>query len=681
MFRNSLLFISLLFLATQVKSQCDLGEVEVEIVVHTDDYGYEGYWELTANGDFCGVNTIFAGGNEAVGCVGAGAQDQTPGGYGNNLMYTEGPWCLTEGEQFDITYRDDWGDGGFMFDVIVNGFNVITFEGIGLGGIYTFTALQPEAYDLSTTSADIYSYVELGLVPIGADFFNAGTETVQSFDFNYDVNGGEVVTQNVNFVMLENFESAHIDHETDLQILELGVYTIRIWADNINGEFEDGYNQNDTLVKVIEAGPGIPNIIDSYIGAGFELDEIVGSANQVDRPTDLDFHPVLSNKEMWITNKGIESIGGSTVTVFNVGESDQSSIWKRDGNAWHFMSLPTGIAFSQNGNWANSPGVYDANHNGGDAFTGPALWSSDMSVYAEESGGNGSHLDMLHASPECQGIAAEVDNVFWVFDGYTSDIVRYDFQDDHGPGNSYHGDAIIRRYSDDGVAKDPQDQIVSHLVLDKELQWLYVVDHGNARVIRIDINTGSNQGGVPNYSNPEAVAEYSEYTGYTQELVIDGLNKPAGIDIIEDRMILTDYESGEISIYDISSIPAQLLHVIPTGLSSLQGVKIGPDGRIYFVDYDTNAAYAVDITNVSVAERSSDFNVYPNPSNGLVNIHSFDESRINSVKAYDVLGNLVYDSAENTSRVQLDLTKLNAGVYQLIINSNRGVISEKLILN
>jgi len=678
--RISIILACVFLFNSTIQAQCDPGFVEVEIVVHTDDWGYEGYWELTSSEDMCGTNTIFAGGNDEVGCLGAGAQDQNPGGYGNNLMITEGPWCLPEGESFNITYRDDWGDGGFLFEVIVNGFNIESFEGMALGGIFTFSALQPQAHDLSATSADIYSYLELGLHQVGAEFFNAGTETVQSFDFNYDVNGGETFTQNINFVMLENYESVHLHHETEVQILEEGLYTIRIWADNINGEFEDDFHANDTIIKVVEAGPGIPNIIDSYIGAGFDLDEIVGPGDQVNRPTDLDFHPVLSNMELWVTNKGTEASGGSTVTIFNAGQEDQSSIWKQDGNAWHFMSLPTGMAFSQNGNWANSPGVYDANHNGGDAFTGPSLWSSDMNIYAEDSGGNGSHLDMCHASPECQGIAAEVDNVFWVFDGYTNDIVRYDFRDDHGPGNDYHGDAIIRRYSDDAVAKDPQEEIVSHLVLDKELHWLYVVDHGNARVFRIDINTGSDEGGTPNYDSPESYSEYSEYTGYTQELVIDGLNKPAGIDIIDDRMILTDYDSGEILIYDISSLPAQLMHTIPTGLSSLQGVKIGPDGRIYFVDYDTDRVYAVDITSVSVSEELSTFNVYPNPTQGIVNIHSTDDSMIQSIEAYDILGHLVYQNVVNNSRAQLDLSALNAGVYQLLVRTNKGVKTEKLIL-
>jgi hypothetical protein len=44
------------------------------------------------------------------------------------------------------------------------------------------------------------------------------------------------------------------------------------------------------------------------------------------------------------------------------------------------MSLPTSIAFSENGNWANSPSVYYANHNGGAALLVALCGSSDMAV-------------------------------------------------------------------------------------------------------------------------------------------------------------------------------------------------------------------------------------------------------------------------------------------------------------
>lgn len=68
-----------------------------------------------------------------------------------------------------------------------------------------------------------------------------------------------------------------------------------------------------------------------------------------------------------------------------------------------------------------------------------------MSIYAEPSGGNGSHLDMLHESPYCQGIASETLNRFWVVDGNLGDIVMYDFKADHGPGNNDHADGVVHR--------------------------------------------------------------------------------------------------------------------------------------------------------------------------------------------------------------------------------------------
>ena len=77
---------------------------------------------------------------------------------------------------------------------------------------------------------------------------------------------------------------------------------------------------------------------------------------------------------------GRESSGGSTVTFFNAGAASMDWMWKRDPNAWHFMSLPSGIAMGDNGFFSTCPGVYDANHNGGDPFTGPTHWNADTSI-------------------------------------------------------------------------------------------------------------------------------------------------------------------------------------------------------------------------------------------------------------------------------------------------------------
>ena len=393
------------------------GQASVSMTVHAGSDGSEGYWEIVPTGSPCGTAaTIASGGNPAVGCNGGGVQAQPAGGYANGAIVNEGAWILTTGAQYDLIYVDDWGDGGFSFDMRVNFYQTVSFEGMGLGATFTFTAEEPAAYDMTVYGSNLYSYVTTGSFDIEAQVFNKGTATINSFDLNYMVDGGTVYTDPIT-TSLSTFWKQDIVHSTPLNIATNGVYEIKIWADNFNGGNADLANLNDTLTKVIEAGPGRPNYLNGYLNTPVTVEQVASSSNQLNSPTDLDFHPVLTNMELWVCNKGTENSGGSTVTLYNAGEAGQTSVYKQDGNAWHFMSLPTGMAFSQNGNWANSPGVYDANHNGGAAFTGPSLWSSDMNTYAENAGAgtNGSHLDMLHVSPKSQGIAAETDNAFWLF--------------------------------------------------------------------------------------------------------------------------------------------------------------------------------------------------------------------------------------------------------------------------
>ena len=57
----------------------------------------------------------------------------------------------------------------------------------------------------------------------------------------------------------------------------------------------------------------------------------------------------------------------------------------------------------------------------------------------------------LVALPLCMGIAWDHDNVFWVFDGKKGQVAWYDFGEDHGPGNEYHGDGRYQFLRDEDV--------------------------------------------------------------------------------------------------------------------------------------------------------------------------------------------------------------------------------------
>ena len=183
--KKSLLLFAGLFTNLAIFSQST-----VTIDVQTDDYGYEIYWQLLPTGNACGTGTIFAGGNTAVGCGGAGLQLQAPGGYANNVTITEGPWVLTDGATYDIFFADDWGDGGAVYTVYIGGFPVysgMTGSGDTPGTTLSFTVTPPLAYDMAGQDITTFNYVNIGNVDVSGHLFNRSSNTITSLDLNYQI--------------------------------------------------------------------------------------------------------------------------------------------------------------------------------------------------------------------------------------------------------------------------------------------------------------------------------------------------------------------------------------------------------------------------------------------------------------------------------------------------------------
>lgn len=219
-------------------------------------------------------------------------------------------------------------------------------------------------------------------------------------------------------------------------------------------------------------------------------------------PRDLGFHPEREG-ELWIVNKGDESV----VIVFGATGEDRTYEKRRDPARVHFMSIVSSIAYGEKtyrDDYTFATCQESVNTYGGTAepnyFMGPALWSSRLNVFAVQDlmgGGLGSHLDMLHHSPLCMGIAHETQNAYWVFDGYNGQIVRYDFQKDHGPGFDDHSDNATGRIHAIGLGGEhPFGEILATLdtgipkgrLMGMEVgpdERLYLVDHAGA-VLRLE---------------------------------------------------------------------------------------------------------------------------------------------------------------------------------------------------
>jgi len=526
----------------------------------------------------------------------------------------------------------------------------------------------PNNLDVALVDLERKTFGEIGKeFRIAGTILNNGLEAITSMEVQYIIGTDAPVVEVFDNLDIKAFEYSTFKFSNGWTPSVEGSVEIQIEILSVNDTMDDiADNNSDSFSTEIYGEVVVPNKIEEIVFSDPIIKTIAGFSNGLDRPTDLDFFPVLGRDELWVINQRTENAGGSTVTISDATADTPSNMeMKVDGNSWHFMSLPTGIAFSDdNFNFANSTGVQDANHNGG-TFTGPALWSSDPEIYAQPSGGNGSHLDMLHGSPFCMGIAHEVDNVFWVYDDWNKDIVRYDFADDHGPGNDDHADGRLRRYQNIGIQKDLD--IPSHMILDKSTGWMYFVDNGNSRVMRLDINSGSVGSSLPTTNEP--LAEHSAMIDFTVETIIEeGLDRPCGIEYFDGYLLVGNYGSGTINVYDVEN-DFTLVGEIRTGDVGLTGIKIGPDGNIYAVNRIQNSLVAISEglpTSTVEYQPGSEIKVYPNPASNYINIdiNNSPENSISSIKIYNNQGQIVLNQLMNQED-RIDVSRFNNGIYIL----------------
>jgi len=258
---------------------------------------------------------------------------------------------------------------------------------------------------------------------------------------------------------------------------------------------------------------------------------------------------------------------------------------KKDANAWHFMRRPSSLAFGSDDTFASCGEARTGNYEDESVpFNGPVLWSADPSIFGAvppaDSPTGSTHIDMLHESPYCMGIAHERDNVYWTFNGDAGSLDRYDFHVPHEPGGDDHSDGEVWRYAAGLLARVPD--VPSHLVYDGERSLLYAADTGHGRVVALDPSTASEVDTITTY---DPIATHALMGGATlTELVPPGmLAAPTGITLYRGVLFVTDFDSSRIVAFDRSGRMLLIGYTnLPTG--SIGGIGIGPDGRAYITE-------------------------------------------------------------------------------------------------
>lgn len=161
----------------------------------------------------------------------------------------------------------------------------------------------------------------------------------------------------------------------------------------------------------------VPEITAPQLGSGDGTPEsvtfrVIVGEKWLQEPTDLDFNPSRPG-EMWITNRQSDSF-----TVVVAPGKPEQNIQKLYDYTEHFAEEVIAISFADN-NTFGTCGDTNNTYGGlapGDDFMGPVWWSDDIELFQQETvQEGGAHIDMLHNSPFCMGIASAGGSLWYFY--------------------------------------------------------------------------------------------------------------------------------------------------------------------------------------------------------------------------------------------------------------------------
>ncbi|MFN0015352.1 MAG: T9SS type A sorting domain-containing protein, partial [Saprospiraceae bacterium] len=205
------------------------------------------------------------------------------------------------------------------------------------------------------------------------------------------------------------------------------------------------------------------------------------------------------------------------------------------------------------------------------------------------------------------------------------------------------------------------------------------------RVLRLDIHSGTPTNDLTPYAEP--LHEYKAVTGADWSVYIDSLDKPSGIAVIGDYLLVSDYGTGEIIFYDRSGDKGVELGRFDTGPGGIMGIEIGPDGKIWYVNTTQNTVYQLDNTPFTVAANEPGngpaFSVSPNPTDEAfevrLGVNNYETNY--RLRVMNTLGQVLKDeSLAGRSSVRVDLSGQSAGYYFVQIAGEKGSRTERVLL-
>jgi len=104
-----------------------------------------------------------------------------------------------------------------------------------------------------------------------------------------------------------------------------------------------------------------------------------------------------------------------------------------------------------------------------------------------------------------------------------------------------------------------------------------------------------------------------------------------------------------------------------------------------WTDIDPSATFSTNcsnpcIVNINHLTSFSNFSIYPNPTNGLINIEFNTNKSYFEIEIFSLLGGLVYVNKVNSSKLIVNLSNYPKGIYLMRLNSEKESVVQKVVV-
>ncbi len=170
----------------------------------------------------------------------------------------------------------------------------------------------------------------------------------------------------------------------------------------------------------------------------------------------------------------------------------------------------------------------------------------------------------------------------------------------------------------------------------------------------------------------------------TYELTLNYNEATNGRVVINSNEMETPYNFTNLYF---KNIPVQVKAIAEEGYRFSHWLETGETNEVInFVAGDDSILTPIfdELVGVEEPEALISYQVFPNPTTGKVNLlASFDQTTELTIAVYDLLGKVIYTKSLNSISIneQLDLSGQSAGIYLLNITTEKGTITERLLIN